>query len=116
MGDGVIFYGWNRVIPGKEQAGGELFQEFLGYLGGLQGSGVIDSFQPVFLSLHGGDLNGFVMITGEPTKLNELRATDEWLRYVIRAALHLEGVGVVPGVTGDLLSQQMEVWLTTIPA
>lgn len=116
MGDSVIFFGWNRAIPGKEKVSGELFQEFLGYLGGLQGSGTIDSFMPVFLSVHGGDLNGFFLITGDQAQLNELTETEEWASYVIRAGMHLEGIGAVRGVTGDLLSQQMKMWMAAIPA
>ena len=116
MGDSVIFFGWNRIIPGREKVSTELFQEFLGYLGGLQGSGAIDSFMPVFLSAHGGDLNGFWLITGDQAQLNELTATEEWITYVMRAGMHVEGVGVVRGVTGDLLSQQMEMWIANIPS
>jgi hypothetical protein len=36
MASNVIFWGWNRAIPGREHIAGEHFQEFVQYLGGLQ--------------------------------------------------------------------------------
>jgi len=82
----------------------------------LQQAGTIDSFESVLLSAHGGDLNGFFLIRGEPDKLNALMATEEWVTHVVRAGLHLEGLGVVRGVTGDLLMAQMGIWTANIPA
>ena len=62
MSSNVIFFGWNRPVSGQEQKSAALFMEFLQYLGGLQGSGAIDSFETVLLGPHGGDLNGFILI------------------------------------------------------
>ena len=115
MGDNVLFLGWNRSIPGREQASGQHFDEFMGYLGGLQASGAIDSFQPVFLGPHGGDLNGFVLITGELAKIREVTESDEWASHMVRADLHLDRFGVVPGLTGGLVAEQMRLWLASVP-
>ena len=90
MSSNVIFFGWNRSIPGREQMSAEHFQEFLGYLGGLQQAGAIDSFEPVLLSPHGGDLNGFFLIRGDNEALNALQASDEWLTHQTRGGQHLE--------------------------
>jgi hypothetical protein len=114
MSSNVIFFGWNRSIPGREQMSAEHFQEFLGYLGGLQQAGAIDSFEPVLLSPHGGDLNGFFLIRGDNEALNALQASDEWLTHQTRGGQHLEGAGAVRGVTGDLVMEWMERWSSLI--
>ncbi len=78
MSSNIIFFGWNRPIPGREKLSGAHFQEFAQYLGGLQQSGTIQSFEAVLLDPHGGDLNGFFLIRGEPAKLDAVMASDAW--------------------------------------
>ena len=115
MGDSVIFMGWNRPVPGREALNAEHFQESMQYLGRLQAEGMIESFQTVLLNPHGGDLNGFVLIRGEASKLQDLSATEEWLANTTRSGVLLEGFGVVGGVTGDLLMEWMGRWSSLIP-
>lgn len=85
------------------------------YLGGLQQAGTIQSFEPVFLSPHGGDLNGFILIRGESAKLDALQSNVDWRTYVTRAGLVLEGQGVVRGVTGELVMEWMALFQKAIP-
>ena len=115
MSSNIVFFGWNRPIPGRETMSAEHFQEFLQYATGLQGEGAIESFEPVILNIHGGNLNGFVIIRGEPAKLDALLSSEEWLKHMIRAGLHLEGAGAVRGTTGELLMKQMGLWTELIP-
>ena len=115
MSSHVIFFGWNRPIPGRESASAGLFQEFVHYLAGLQGDGTIESFQPVFLNSHGGDLNGFFLIQGQGAKLDALVSSEQWIRFNMRAGLHLDGAGFIRGTTGDLLMEQMAIWTSLIP-
>jgi len=115
MASNVVFVGWNRSIPGREQMSAAHFAEFAQYLGGQQQAGVIQSFDAVFLNPHGGDLNGFFLIRGESARLDALTATDEWGTHITQAGLHLEGVGVVRGAMGDLVMEQMKLWTSLIP-
>ena len=116
MKQNVLFFGWNRSIPGREKISAEHFQEFVQYLGGLQKKGTIQSFEPVFLDQHGGDLNGFFLIKGEGIKLDELSDSDDWLKHTIRATNHLEGAGFLRGVAGDILMERMKLWTDSIPS
>lgn len=116
MSSNVIFMGWNRPTPGREALSAELFQETLQYLGGLQQAGTIQSFQPVLLAAHGGDLNGFILIQGDSAQLDALASSDEWFGQVTRAGLRLDGFGVIRGATGDLLMEWMARWSSSIPA
>ena len=116
MSSNVIFFGWDRPVVGREQAAGELFQEFMQYLAGLQQQGAIASFEAVFLTPHGGDLNGFFLLSGENSKLDELAASEKWMSYLTRSGHYLEGAGAVRGATGDLVMEWMKLWAETLSA
>jgi len=116
MSSNVMLFGWNRPIPGREKVSAQHFEEFVQYLGSLQQNGAIQSFEIVFLDTHGGDLNGFFLIKGEPAKLDAPIATTEWVTHMTRAAFHLEGSGVVRGVTADAVMERMQLWTSLIPS
>jgi hypothetical protein len=111
----VIFFAWNRSVPGREKTSGKHFEEFVAYLGGLAQAGGIDGFDVVFLDPHGGDMNGFFLIRGASAKLDALTATPEWTEHMTRAALHLQGAGAVRGATSDQAMKRMELWNKHIP-
>ncbi|MDX1415424.1 MAG: hypothetical protein R3293_14605 [Candidatus Promineifilaceae bacterium] len=115
MGNRVIFYGWNRSIPGREQVSAAHFQEYIGYLNGLQESGAIDSWEVIFLAPHGGDLNGFFLIRGNQEQLSALQASEEYLTHVTRGSLHLEGSGAIRGSTGEAVMEEFGRWMANIP-
>lgn len=115
MNSNVVMFGWNRSLPGREAMSGQHFQEFLEYLGAQQKSGVIESFDVVFLEPHGGNLNGLMLIRGEPAKLTQLTGSSEWARHQIRAILHLDGATSVRGFTGAAVGERMEQWMKEIP-
>ena len=116
MASNVVFFAWNRSIPGRERVSAEHFGQFVQYLAGLQKSGAIASSEAVFLDAHGGDMNGFFLIRADNAKLDALLASNEWLTHMTRCALHLEGSGHVRGVTGPMVNERMELWTKTIPA
>ena len=76
----------------------------------------IQSFEAVFLDPHGGDLNGFFLIRGEPAKLDTVIASDAWHTHLTRGGLHLDGLGVIRGATGELVMERMALWSKLIPA
>lgn len=115
MSAGVLLFGWNRSIPGREKLSAAHFDEFVKYLGGLQQKGTIQGFDVVFLNSHGGDLNGFFLLKGESSHLDALVSTDDWTTHITRAEFHLEGVGVIRGVSGDEVTKRMNIWRSAIP-
>jgi hypothetical protein len=116
MSSSVIVFGWNRSIPGREKVSAAHFEEFMQYLGGAQQKGAIQGFEVFFLDAHGGDLNGFILIRGENAKLDALLAAPEWITHITRASLHLDGSGVIRGVTGDEIMKRMTIWKSVIPS
>jgi hypothetical protein len=116
MASNAMLFGWNRSIPGREKLGAQHFDEFVKFLGGLQQKGTIQGFDVVFLDAHGGDLNGFFLIKGEPAKLDALVGSTEWVTHITRGTLHLQGAGVIRGVTGAEVATRMALWSSLIPA
>ena len=109
MANDAIFIGWGIGVRGRERKGLQVFNEALSYLSRLQQQGEIESFEPVLLEPHGGDLNGFVLIRGDRDKLNRVRDSDEFHRISNRAALIVENFGVVRAMIGEGLQQQMAI-------
>ncbi len=70
MAGEALFLGWGPVVRGREQTAFKVFQETIEYYGRLQQEGKIDSFEPVLIAPHGGDLGGFVLLRGERGKLD----------------------------------------------
>ncbi|MGH2853193.1 MAG: hypothetical protein ACRDLF_03255 [Solirubrobacteraceae bacterium] len=105
MAGEALFLGWGPVVRGREQKSLQVFQETIAYYGKLQQEGKIDSFEPVLVAPHGGDLGGFVLLRGERGKLDAIRSSEEFERSVVRAASVVDNVGVINAVTGESLGQ-----------
>jgi hypothetical protein len=116
MSDHVLLLGWNRPARGHEQSALFIFADLVGYLTGLEEKGDIESFEPVLLEPHGGDLNGFVLIRGEIVKLREVVAEEGFQRILAKAELNVDGMGLILGMTGEALAQSMAMYSQEIAA
>jgi hypothetical protein len=104
MADAAIFVGWGAIVRGREAKSLAVFNEAIAYYGRLQQAGTIESFEPVILSPHGGDLAGFVLIRGDQAKLNALKTTDEFQRITVRAGMIVDNLGVIDAAIGASLA------------
>src|ERR671937_3244143 len=95
MAEMGLFIGWGAPVRGREAKGLEVFEEGVGYWGGLERDGQIESFEVVLLYPHGGDLYGFALLRGSSESIDAIRATDEFNDLVARAGLVVEGLGIV---------------------
>jgi hypothetical protein len=116
MADAGLFIGFGNPVRGRESQAVELFNETLGWYARLQEEGEIESFEPVFLEPHGGDLGGFILIRGDAEKLSALRVSEEFNQYSIRADLSVENFGVVGADMGERLQSQMAFYTEQIGA
>jgi hypothetical protein len=114
MADAGLFIGWGEVVRGREAEAVEAFNSTLEYFGGLQADGTIESVEPVFLELHGGDLNGFFLLRGDAEKLAALRVDEEFEATITRASLVVSNMGVVGAATGARLERQMASYIEAI--
>ena len=110
MPSSALFIGWNRSVTGREQQAMNLFMKVIEYYGQLQNDGKIESFEPVVLANHGGDLNGFVLIRGDATKLDEVRREETFINFTIEANFCLENFGVINGYIGDGITEVFSQW------
>lgn len=116
MADAGLFIGWGEVVRGRETESLEVFNETLGYYSRLQEEGEIESFEPVFLEPHGGDLAGFILIRGDAEKLAALRVNEEFTQFIIRAGLIVNGLGVVGADLAERLQRQMAYYTEQVAA
>jgi hypothetical protein len=116
MADAGLFIGWGAVARGREKEAIEVFNEVLAYYSRLQEDGEIESFEPVFLEPHGGDLSGFVLLRGDAEKLASIRVSEEFDQFSTRAALVVDNFGVVGATMEGRLQQQMAFYMEQIGA
>ena len=110
MANAVIFLGWNRPTVGREQQAMVVFQKSIKFYGKLQNEGRIESFEPVILSAHGGDMNGFFLLRGDAEKLSEIKRDETFLNIVIEAEYCVDGFGHIDGYIGDGLNDVISRW------
>jgi hypothetical protein len=107
MAKSALFIGWGEPVPGREQIALGLFNEAMQYYQRLQQQGDIESFEPMLLEAHGGDLAGFILLRGDADKLARIRNGPEFMDFTTRAQLMLNRVGVVTAWYGEELQQIM---------
>jgi len=110
MADAGLFIGFGLPVRGRERQAVKVFTEAMEYYARLQQQGEIESFETVFLESHGGDLNGFTLVRGDPDKLSGIRTSDEFLRLSVRADLITEGFGVIGAILGEQVGTLMGVF------
>jgi hypothetical protein len=107
MANHGLFIGFGYPVRGREQKAAQVFGELLQFLGQQAQSGGLESFEPVFLQPHGGDLDGLVLVRGDRAKLDQMVASDAFNRLATRARLIVENFGVVNCVLGDAIQTEM---------
>jgi hypothetical protein len=105
--ENALLVGWNRPLPGREGAATETFASFTNYLAKQQQMGNIESYEPVLLDAHGGDLNGFILIRASRPALDKLRATNEFVDQTTRANYLVDRFGIIDAYLGPQLQDRM---------
>ncbi len=113
---GALVIGWNRAIPGREAAAGELFGSVTAYYDKQVKAGRLTGWEPIFLAQHGGDFNGFFLLRGTHANLDQIQRDEEFVENSLRASHCLENFGVIPAYVGQSSIQEMMTrWTKTIP-
>ena len=55
-------------------------------------------------------MNGFVLIRGDATKLDEVRREETFINFTIEANFCLENFGVINGYIGDGITEVFSQW------
>lgn len=107
MADSGLFVGFGLPVRGRERQAIKVFNETFEYYSRLRQEGEIESFEPVLLEPHGGELGGFFLLRGDQDKLARLLATEEFGRRTVRGQLIVENLGVVGALLGERLVAQL---------
>jgi hypothetical protein len=110
MADSGLFVGFGFGVRGRERQAIKVFNETFEFYARLQQEGEIESFEPVLLEPHGGELSGFFLLRGDKDKLARIRAREEFERMIVRGELIVEHLGVVSAFLGERLMSQMSVF------
>lgn len=110
MADSGLFIGFGAPVRGRERQAINVFNEAFEYYSRLQKEGEIESFEPVLLEPHGGELDGFFLLRGNRDKLARVRGSEEFERLTARAQLIVENLGTVSAFLGERLMSQMAVF------
>ena len=110
MADRALFVGWGEPVRGREERSVDVFNEWVGMLGRMQSEGRIEGMDVTLLDPHGGDLGGFFMIHGSAEQCAALANDEAFRRAVVDATMIVEKFGVVPAVTGEGVSGEMEIY------
>ncbi len=110
MADRALFVGWGEPVRGREERSVGVFNEWVGMLGRMQSEGRIEGMDVTLLDPHGGDLGGFFMIHGSAEQCAALANDEAFRRAVVDATMIVEKFGVVPAVTGEGVSGEMEIY------
>lgn len=113
MQTNTLFMGWTYPKTGRERQAGELFDSVTNYWKGLQQDGRIESFEPVILTQHGGELNGFFLVRGIDD-IEEIRNSDEFVKLAMQCGYCLNGFGIVAGYSGDEVTHTMKQWRSIV--
>ena len=110
MADSGLFIGFGAPVRGREQQAIKVFNEGFEYYSRLQQEGEIESFEPVLLEPHGGELTGYFMLRGDKDKLARIRSSEEFERLTARADLIVDNLGIVAAFLGERLMSQMAMF------
>ncbi len=110
MADSGLFIGFGTPVRGRERQAVKVFNEVFEYYSRLQREGEIESFEPVLLEPHGGELGGFFLLRGDQDKLARIRGSREFERLTARGELVVENLGVVGAVLSERLISQLAVF------
>ena len=110
MADRILFIGWDEVVRGREERATEVFNEVVGYYGRLQQEGRIESFDAVFLTPSGNGLQGYFELHGDAGQLVSVQDDREFQAAMADAAMVVDDLRIVPGMTGPAIAEQMEIF------
>lgn len=113
MADRVLVISWGTPVPGREEQGLEVFDEAIGLFGRWQQEGRIAALDVVLLNPNG-ELGGYIELHGSAEQLASIRETDEFRTNTTRAALVVDRLSHIEGVTNEGVAREMELYRESI--
>ena len=106
MRDFALFVGWGATHPGREPVALKHFTEWEEILTRAKAEGEIEDFETVLLGPHGGELDGFTLVYGQPEKIFALQMREDLIALRTRALIDHAKFSVIPAVVGEGIEKQ----------
>lgn len=97
----ILFLGYDRPIAGREMAAVSVIEHLTKLLDKAKKENLIESYDSISLAVHGGNVNGFLLVRGNRKGLDDLRASDEFDDLAVQAHMVMSGVSILSGVHGE---------------
>lgn len=110
MRDFALFVGWGRTYPGREPFALKQFAEWEEILMRAKAEGEIEKFETVLLGPHGGELDGFTLVFGEPEKILAFQMREDILALQTRSMLNFAKFSVIPAIRGEGIQKQFSLY------
>jgi hypothetical protein len=115
MADRTLFVSWGAVARGREQRALELFNEVVGYYGGLEQDGRIERFDVVLMEPNG-FTDGFIVVHGTHAQLDAVHEDDRFRRLNAEASLVVDELRLIDGRSGTGIAETMALYQEAIAA
>jgi hypothetical protein len=106
----ALFVGWGGVYPGRERLALDGFHEWVTILDELKTKGEIEDYQTVTLGPHGGELNGFTLVYGDPIKLWQIIEREDLRKLRLLAEHEFAKFSLIPAVIGERVDEEFKVY------
>jgi hypothetical protein len=103
----AVVFAFQKPVPGREAQALQLYRDLVQYLESLAKSDKIESFEPVLLGAHGGQIDGCVFVSGPGETIRGLPEDPKVAAMLSRAYYCLTGHAVIPAYVGSQLSERI---------
>ena len=109
MRDFALFVGWGGTYPGREPFALTHFAEWGEILTRAKAEGEIEDFETVLLGPHGGELDGFTLVYGQPEQIFALQMRDDLVALRARAMRDHAKFSVIPAAVGEGVEKELSL-------
>lgn len=109
MKETALFVGWGGVYPGRESFALEGYYDWIKILDELKVQGEIEEFMTFTLAPHGGELDGFTLVFGEPIKLMQITEREDVHRLMLQAEREFAKFSIIPAFTGERVEREFKL-------
>lgn len=106
----ALFVGWGALYPGREHLALEGFHEWVTILDELKQKGEIEDYLTVTLGPHGGELDGFTLVFGDPIKLMQITEREDMRKLRLLATREFAKFSMIPAVFGKQVEEEFKFY------